>query len=806
MIPKYTFKDVEAKWQARWEESGAHKPKMDHPRRKLYSLTMYSYPSGDKLHVGHWYNYGPADTWTRFKKMQGYDTFHPQGFDAFGLPAENYAIKHGVHPARSTADNIATMLRQLREIGAMYDWSNYVDTSHPDYYRWTQWLFLKLFDTGLAVQEEAPVNWCPSCRTVLANEQVKEGGHCERCGTTVIQKELKQWFFKITEYAEELLAGLDRIDWPERTKIMQRNWIGRSEGADIIFEVAGAPDKEIVVFTTRPDTVFGATYMVLAPEHPLVDEITTDKYRKEVEAYQARTRAMTELDRIALGQEKSGVFTGAYAVNPFTQEDIPIWIADYVLLSYGTGAIMAVPGSDERDFEFARKYELKIVEVVSPDGEPHGIDQCYAGEGYALNSREYNGLSTRQAFEGIVRCLEEMGHGRGTVLYRLRDWLVSRQRYWGAPIPIIHCDDCGTVPVPYENLPVLLPEEIDLAAVRGRDISPLATVESYVNTNCPKCAGAAKRDTDTMDTFVDSSWYFLRYVDASYKDGPFNPERVQTWLPVDMYIGGAEHATMHLLYARFITRALRDAGLLDFDEPFLSLRHQGIITNQGAKMSKRMGNVVSPDDFIGKYGSDVFRAYLMFMGPYNEGGDWNDSGITGLARFQERVWRMAQLPLNEDGEPDADLLRLLHITIREVTRDLEALRFNTAISRLMEFANANSGQETIDKVNRDTFIQLVAPFMPHLAEELWELAGHQGSVFAATWPEHEPELCQAETVTLGITVNGKRRGEITVDVEAGESAVLEEARKVEGVQRHLAGKEVVREIVVPGRVVNFVVR
>ncbi|UCH63160.1 MAG: leucine--tRNA ligase [Fidelibacterota bacterium] len=806
MIPKYPFKDIETKWQARWEETGVHQPDLGHPKRKLYSLTMYSYPSGDKLHIGHWYNYGPADTWTRFKKMQGYDTFHPQGFDAFGLPAENYAIKHGVHPAKSTADNVATMLRQLCEIGAMYDWSNYVDTSHPDYYKWTQWIFLKLYEQGLAVQEEAPVNWCPGCQTVLANEQVKEGGNCERCGTTVIQKELKQWFFKITRYAEELLEDLDRIDWPERTKTMQRNWIGRSEGADIVFKVAGVPDKEISVFTTRPDTVFGATYMVLAPEHPLVNEITTDYRCQEVETYQARARAMTELERIAMGQEKTGVFTGAYAVNPFTREDIPIWIADYVLISYGSGAIMAVPGSDERDFEFAVKYGLKIVEVVSPDGQTHGIDQCYAGEGIALNSGKFTGMPTNQVFEGVVHRLERMRQGGGTIQYRLRDWLISRQRYWGAPIPVIHCDNCGVVPVPYEDLPVLLPEDIDLAAAQGQDVSPLATVDSFVQVACPDCGGEAARDTDTMDTFVDSSWYFLRYVDAGYTEGPFNPERVRDWLPVDMYIGGAEHATMHLLYARFIVKALRDAGLLHFDEPFLSLRHQGIITNQGAKMSKRMGNVVSPDDFISKYGSDVFRSYLMFMGPYHEGGDWNDSGITGLARFQERVWKLIQLPERAESESGSDLLRLLHMTIREVTNDLEALRFNTAISRLMEFANALSGSECIDRQLRDCFIQLVAPFMPHLAEELWELSGHGESVFSSKWPEYAPELCQAETITLGVTVNGKRRGEVTVDKNADEDTVLAASRNVESVQRHLAGKEIVREIVVPGRVVNFVVQ
>ncbi len=805
MNSRYPFKEIEAKWQRRWAESGEHSPDMDQPGKKLYSLTMYSYPSGDKLHIGHWYNFGPADTWTRFKKMQGYNTFHPQGFDAFGLPAENYAIKAGVHPAKSTAANIATMRRQLRQIGAMYDWSNYVDTSHPDYYQWTQWIFLKLFEMGLASQEVAPVNWCPSCRTVLANEQVKEG-RCERCRTTVVQKELRQWFFKITRYAEELLQGLDDIDWPERTKTMQRNWIGRSEGTNILFPVAGAKERVIDVFTTRPDTLYGATYMVLAPEHQLVGEITTPEHQEAVAAYQAQSRAQTELERISQGQVKTGVFTGACALNPVTKREIPIWIADYVLVSYGTGAIMAVPGGDERDFEFARQFDLPIVEVVSPDGRPHGIDQCFTGEGYALNSGEFDGLPTKDVIERICKQLEDGGQGKRQILYRLRDWLISRQRYWGAPIPIIHCDDCGSVPVPDEELPVLLPEDIDLAAARGKDVSPLATVESFVKTDCPRCGRPAQRDTDTMDTFVDSSWYFLRYVDASYNDGPFNSARVKKWLPVDMYIGGVEHATMHLLYARFVTKALRDAGLLDFGEPFLKLRHQGVITASGAKMSKSRGNVVSPDGFVEKYGTDVFRSYLMFMGPYDEGGDWNDSGITGLARFQERVWRLLQLPDSGTEERDQSIIRLLHVTIRAVTADLEQLRFNTAISRLMELANGLAGRETLSGEIRAVFIQLLAPFMPHLAEELFERAGNQKSVFTSDWPGYDPELCREETITLGITVNGKRRGEVAVPRAAEEAAVLAAAREVSGVKRHLSGREIVREIVVPGRVVNFVVR
>jgi leucyl-tRNA synthetase len=737
--------------------------------------------------------------------MQGYNTFHPQGFDAFGLPAENYAIKHGIHPAESTKQNIITMRTQLDRIGAMYDWSNYVDTSSPEYYKWTQWLFLKLFGMGLAVEEEAPVNWCESCGTVLANEQVKEG-HCERCGTPVVQKALRQWFFKITKYAEELLEGLDKIDWPERTKLMQRNWIGKSAGAEIVFEIADHASESITVFTTRPDTVFGATYMVLAPEHRLVDIITTAKQGDAVKAYQAQTAAQTELYRISQGTDKTGVFTGAFAINPMTNTRIPIWIADYVLASYGTGAIMAVPGSDERDFEFAHKFDLEILEVVSPDGAEHGIEECFAGKGFAINSGEYSGMQSDKAFEAICGNLEERNSGRRTTQYRLRDWCISRQRYWGAPIPIIHCPKCGTLAVPEKDLPVDLPLDIDLAQSRGQDVSPLATQEDWVAVACPGCGQIARRDTDTMDTFVDSAWYYLRYPDANYSAGPFNPDRLRNWTPVDMYIGGADHATMHLLYARFFTKALRDCGLLEFDEPFTILRHQGVITADGAKMSKSKGNVVSPDSFIERFGSDVFRSYLMFMGPYHEGGDWNDMGINGLARFQEKVWQLLQKPALEEPEIDRGTLRMLHTTIRDVTNDLENMRFNTAISHMMELSNSLSGREKLHKEIRDNFILLIGPFMPHLAEELWELAGFTSSVFASQWPTFDDQLCIADTITLGVTVNGKRRGEISVNIDATRDKILEESRAVPIVAKHLEGREVIKEIVVPGKLVNFVVK
>ena len=805
MTDRYNPQEVEKKWQRRWAESRAHRPDMDAPRRKLYSLTMFSYPSGDKLHVGHWYNYGPADSWSRFKKMQGFDVYHPQGFDAFGLPAENYAIKNGVHPAQSTQSNIATMKRQLGEIGAMYDWDSFLDTSHPEYYKWTQWLFLKLYDMGLASREEAPVNWCPQDETVLANEQVREG-RCDRCGTEVVQKILRQWFFKITRYADELLEGLDHLDWPEKTKAMQRNWIGKSTGATIEFPFADESGEVIKVFTTRPDTLYGATYMVLAPEHPLVDKLVQQPQAASVAAYIARANAQTELDRISQGQVKTGEFTGGYAINPFTGQKVPVWIADYVLYSYGTGAIMAVPGSDERDFEFATLFNLPITEVVSLDGQTHDAPVCYTGKGIAVNSGEYTGMTTDEATERMTDEIERRGIGERTVQYKVRDWCISRQRYWGAPIPIIHCPDCGEVPVPDSDLPVKLPENFDLAAALGQDIAPLATSSEFMDVPCPNCGHDARRDTDTMDTFVDSSWYYLRYPDSGNPDVAFTPERLKTWLPVDMYIGGIDHAVMHLFYARFFVKALRDGGLLDFDEPFLRLYHQGIITKGGARMSKSKGNTVSPDPFVEQYGSDVFRTYLMFMGPYDEGGDWSDSGITGISRFQKRIWQLLQQPVSADAAAGPQQLRLLHRTIRDVSRDLEQLRFNTAIAHLMELSNGLTGAGPLSSEVRDGFIQLIAPLMPHMAEELWELAGQTESIFASTWPDFDPKLCEDDHVTMAVTVNGKRRAELVVPVDISEADLLQQAKAIPAVVSHIAGKNVIKEIVVPGRLVNIVIK
>ena len=798
----YSYKDIELKWQTNWADNNLHKPDFSVLDKKYYALTMFSYPSGDKLHVGHWYAYGPPDTFARFMKMQGYRVFQPQGFDSFGLPAENYAISNGIHPAKSTKKNIETMRKQLKSIGAMYDWENEITTSDPEYYKWTQLLFLKLYEMGLAYQKNAPVNWCPSCATVLANEQVKDG-ECERCNEVVSKRNLTQWFFKITQYAEELLQMLDDLDWPKKTKNMQRNWIGKSIGANIRFPIKDV-NENIEVFTTRSDTIFGATYLVLAPEHPLLESIVSDKQKHSVKKYIEDSKKTTEIERTSLDRKKTGVFTGAHAINPINFAEIPIWVADYVVISYGTGAIMAVPSGDERDFEFARDYSLPIIEAVSPDGKLHGNDHCYFDYGISVNSDEFSGKPTKEVINLINERLNELACGGSTVQFKLHDWLISRQRYWGAPIPIIHCDTCGSVPVPESDLPILLPEEIELSSTYGEDLSPLATVEQFINTSCPKCSAPAKRDADTMDTFVCSSWYYLRYPNARYDKGPFDPERLN-WLPVDCYIGGAEHATMHLLYARFITKALRDGGHLSFDEPFLKLYHQGTITKGGSKMSKSRGNTVSPDEFIEKYGSDTFRAYLMFMGPYDEGGDWNDTGITGISRFMGKIWRFCQLP-DSDNEADKKDLQVLHQTIQLVTNDMRQMKFNTAISRLMECMNHFSGHDNVQSHIKRDFIKIIAPLVPHISEELWEINGGGGSVFLESFPAYDKSMAEEDTITIAVQVNGKLRGNIEVVKTINNEELLTFAKKHENVIIHLKDKDMIKEIVVPQRLVNFVVK
>ena len=793
--------EIEIKWQKYWQENNCHDINLSFPKNKFYNLSMFSYPSGDKLHIGHWFNYGPADTFARFKKMQGYKVFQPQGFDAFGLPAENYAIKHGVHPAVSTKANVKKMKEQLLRIGAMYDWKNEVNTSSPDYYKWTQWLFLKLHEMGLAYQKVSPVNWCPSCATVLANEQVKEGT-CDRCHSEVTKRSLKQWFFKITEYADELLSELDKLNWPAKTIHMQRNWIGKSVGAKIIFDIHGF-DETIEVFTTRSDTIYGATYMVLAPEHELVDIIVTDDYKGDIRKYKLSTKKMSEIDRSSADREKTGTFTGAYAVNPFTNEKVQIWISDYVLASYGTGAIMAVPSGAERDFQFAQKYNLPIIEVVSPDGKPHGADQCFSDYGISLNSGEYSGQPSQEVITSINMELERREIGGAKVQFKLHDWLISRQRYWGAPIPVIHCDDCGAVPVSFDDLPILLPEDIKLSETYGEDLSPLATNDEFINAPCPKCGKPAQRDADTMDTFVCSSWYYLRYPNAGYEGGPFDNNKMD-WLPVDQYIGGAEHATMHLLYARFVTKVLRDAGYLSFGEPFTNLFHQGTITRDGAKMSKSKGNTVSPDEYVDKHGADIFRTYLMFMGPYEDGGDWTDTGIVGIERFYYKGLKLIRKQV--DGELNQKDQYIIHYTIKSVTHDLENKKFNTAISRLMEYANHFISYETISQEVKNTFVLLLAPFMPHIAEEMWQIIGNEPSVFNTDWPVHVEAMIKVSTCKIALQVNGKLRGTIEVDAGISNDDLLTESRNIDNIKKYLDGKTIVKEIVVPKRLVNFVVR
>jgi len=805
------YKQIEAKWQKKWSESGLYKFNRDRVDKKYYCLEMFSYPSGAKLHAGHWYNYGPADTFARFKRMQGYEVFEPMGFDAFGLPAENYAIKTGIHPEVSTLKNIETMEGQLKRIGAMYDWDYEIKTCLPDYYRWTQWMFLQLYKHGLAYRKEAPVNWCPSCNTVLANEQA-QGGVCDRCGSEVTHKNLNQWFFKITAYADELLDGLDKLDWPEKTKLMQKNWIGRSYGGEIEFAVKNS-DIKLRVFTTRADTVFGVTYVVVAPESPLADALTTDENRAAVEEYKIKSAAATEIDRLSSTREKTGVMTGSYAINPVNGEEVPILVADYVIASYGTGAVMGVAAHDERDFAFAQKLGLPIKRVIK--AEDGGNDELpFTEYGVLVNSGEFDGMKSEDAKPAILKKLEKDAKGCLKTNYRLRDWLVSRQRYWGAPIPIIHCEHCGEVPVPEEDLPVLLPKDVNFTPDGD---SPLKKCESFMNTVCPKCGRPAKRDADTLDTFVCSSWYYLRYPDSKNADKPFNTEWIDKMLPVDKYIGGAEHACMHLLYARFFTKALRDMGYLHFDEPFLSLVHQGtILGTDGNKMSKSKGNVVSPDDNIKKFGADIFRVYLMFGFNYVEGGPWNENGLDSVNRFFERIERIVKKCYEvqfEDapfGKAETELNRVRHNTIKSVTSDLNAFSFNTAVARLMEFVNAIYAYDSaVAKKNRlfkdcaKDLVLLFAPFAPHVSEELWEMLGEKYSVFNAPFPKYDEKAAQKQEIELAVQINSKLRAKITVANGASKEEI--EAAALESIQDYLDGKTPKKVIVVPARLVNIII-
>ncbi len=818
MVAKYNPQEIEKKWQQKWAEDRLYEVSGDNLRPKWYALTMFPYTSGD-LHIGHWYAMAPADVHARFKRMQGYNVLHPMGFDAFGLPAENAAISRGIHPFTWTMQNIDNMRRQLKSMGAIYDWSREVITCLPEYYKWTQWFFLKLYQAGQAYRGKAPVNWCPHCQTVLANEQVVEG-FCERCGAVVSQRDLEQWFFRITKYADELMQH-NGINWPERIKIMQRNWVGKSVGTEISFALdqPGVDAKEIRVFTTRPDTIFGVTFMVLAPENPLVAKLTSPQKKAEVEDYVARSRRQSERERLSTEKEKDGVFIGAYAVNRLNNEKVPIWIADYVLPSYGTGAVMGVPAHDERDFAFAKKYDLPIRVVIAPHEWPgEELDEAYTDPGTMVNSGQFNGLSSEPGIEAISDFLKEQGWGRRAVTYRLRDWLISRQRYWGAPIPMIYCPDCGIVPVPEKDLPVLLPED---AEFKPTGESPLKYHEGFVNTTCPRCSAPAKRETDTMDTFMCSSWYFLRYASPHCDTTPFDADQMKYWLPVDLYTGGAEHAVMHLFYARFFIKALRDMGLVDFDEPFSRLFNQGVIIVERQKMSKSRGNVITPDEYVSELGADTVRAYLMFVAPWEQGGEWNDSGISGIHRWLNRLWNLVLGEYSPGGEVSPavrqkakrELSRITHQTIRKVTDDLERIRFNTMIAALMEFTNFLSRVGEIGAVAESdwdesigTLLRLLAPTAPHLAEELWQQTGHQYSIHNQIWPQWDEELARDEEITLVVQVNGKLRDRIIVPASITEAEARQIALERQRVKTYLEGREIVNIIYAPGRLVNLVVR
>ena len=814
---RYDPSEIDRKWQQRWTDDDLYRVDDDDPRPRWYALTMYPYPSGD-LHIGHWYAMAPSDAHARFMRMRGYNVLHPMGFDAFGLPAENAAISRGIHPVRWTMDNIKRMRGQLRSMGATYDWEREVITCLPEYYKWNQWFFLRMYEHGLAYRAAAPVNWCPTCQTVLANEQVVDG-KCERTGDVVIRRDMDQWFFKITDYADELLDFSAVVDWPERIKTMQTNWIGRSEGVDISFDISehGLDEREIRTFTTRIDTIYGVTFVVLAPEHPLVEQLTTPEQRGTVRAYVDRAREASEIDRLSVEREKTGVFTGAYAVNPLNGDRVPIWVGDYVLLTYGTGAVMGVPAHDSRDFEFAKKFGLDIRFVVAPPGwDGADLNEAWVEKnGAQVNSGPFDGLPNAEGYEAIADHVEQQGWGSRTVGYRMRDWLISRQRYWGTPIPIIYCDDCGAQPTPDDQLPVVLPED---AEFKPTGESPLRFHDGFLHTTCPRCGGDAKRETDTMDTFVDSSWYFLRYISPRYDDGPFDPSKVGDWNPVDQYTGGAEHAVMHLLYARFFTKIVRDLGLINFGEPFLRLFNQGTVLSDHMKMSKSRGNVIAPDEYVQTLGADVVRLYLMFMGPWEGGGDWSDSGINGVARWVNRLWDLCsksaeELPMAE-SPADRDVLRKTHQTIRSVVEDYERFKYNTALAAMMELTNemapayeAGSVSQSVWREAVADLLLLIAPMAPHLGEELWERTGHAYSIHQQSMPEWDEVLAAVDEATLVVQVNGKVRDRIGVPANIAEEDAKGTAMASDKVRAYTDGKSVDKVIFVPGRyLVSIVVK
>ncbi|MCK5682723.1 leucine--tRNA ligase [bacterium] len=812
--------DYEKSWREKWETEGFHVCDTTNIEKKYYCLDMFPYPSGSGLHVGHWRGYVLSDVWSRFKMMQGYSVLHPMGWDAFGLPAENDAIKKKTHPRINTDSNIENMKRQLKEIGAMYDWTKEIDTTDPEYYRWTQWIFVQMYKKGLAYRKKIPINWCPSCKTGLSNEEVVNGS-CERCSSEVTKKDLMQWMLKITKYADRLVDDLDKLDWPNKVKLMQRNWIGRSEGAEVDFKIISAVTNEeidIRIYTTRPDTLFGATYMVLAPEHPIVDKIVIEEHKFSVENYIEQSRKKSDLQRSELEKEKTGQFTGSYAINPVNGEKIPVWISDYVLMTYGTGAIMSVPAHDKRDFEFATKFDLPIREVisnpVSVKDDNGNLTEAFSGEGIMVNSGAYNGLESDEGRKKITADLEKKDLGCFKINYKLRDWVFARQRYWGEPIPIVHCDKCGEVPVNEEDLPIRLPD-VENYEPTGTGESPLAAIPEFVNTTCPKCSQPAKRETNTMPQWAGSCWYFLRYIDPGYDKGPFPTELVNKWHPVDQYVGGIEHAILHLLYARFYTKFLFDIGVINFDEPFKRLFNQGMVckmsekTGKLEKMSKSKGNVANPDELVEKYGTDAVRLYELFIGPPELDCEWSDSGIIGIYRFLKKSWDIV-IKLIADksfSEKDSDeILKARHRLIFNVNERLISFKFNTAISAFMEFMNIVSSLKTgISRVTFRDFTRLLAPFAPHMACELWERLGEEGTVFEKGWPEYDMKYVKSDEVAIGVQILGKLRGSITISVDATESEAMDAAMAVDTISRHVTGKDIRKIIYVKGRILNIIV-
>lgn len=803
MAITYHHKEIEKKWRKNWEANPVNKK--DGKKPKYYCLDMFPYPSGNGLHVGHWRGYVISDVWSRYKMLKGYYVIHPMGWDAFGLPAENYAIKMGVHPAKSTAENVANIKRQINEIAALYDWDMEVNTTDPNFYKWTQWIFVKMFQAGLAYEKEMPINWCPSCKTGLANEEVVNGC-CERCGAEVTKKNLKQWMLRITKYADRLLNDLDKLDWPDKVIKMQTDWIGKSFGAEIDFQVEGK-EKPITVYTTRPDTLYGATFMVLAPEHKMAKELASDENREAVEDYILKSSMKSNVDRLQ-DKEKTGVFTGSYAVNPLNGAKIPIWLSDYVLADYGTGAIMCVPAHDDRDFEFAAKFHIPIIQVISPDGKENpDLREAYTDSGIVINSGEWNGMDSQELKKTAPAQIEERGIGKKTTQYKLRDWVFSRQRYWGEPIPIIHCEKCGAVPVPEEQLPLLLPE-VESYQPTGTGESPLAAIEEWVNTSCPCCGGPAKRETNTMPQWAGSSWYFLRYVDSKNEKELVSREKADQYLPVDMYIGGVEHAVLHLLYSRFYTKFLYDIGVVEFDEPFIKLFNQGMITGKnGIKMSKSKGNVVSPDDLVRDYGCDSLRMYELFVGPPELDSEWDDRGIDGVYRFLNRFFKMAMESREQKIEATKEMIKLRHKMIYDITNRLEGFSLNTVVSGFMEYNNKMieiaRKEGGMDQETLETAFILLAPFAPHMASELWEQFGHTGSIFDERWPKADKDAMKDDEWEIAVQINGKTKCTIFIEADSQKEEAVSQAKKALGAK--LAGN-IIKEIYVPGKIVNIVAK